>query len=256
MKSRAIAPDVTGLVARSCPSWLRLLLVVGAIACDEGEVNFTTKLASDFAPARQTVSVLGLYKDGLMSSEGWGAVAPYLAPALGGGRCEIGYDALVWSNAPLAEAIDEFARADGPTDDLLGRLSPAARGDLLLVVTFAGKLPQKAMADGGAFGEPVPSPGAGTRGNYGMGGGGSMRGRPRPEPVQDTNAVDISASLYSVRQRRSVALVALRYSGATLDDALTKFGAKLAQTLPRMTCVGWNWDVTIDPDRIRNDIDK
>jgi hypothetical protein len=83
-----------------------------------------------------------------------------------------------------------------------------------------------------------------------------MRGRARPEPVQDTNAVDISASLYSVRERRSVALVALRYSGASLDDALTKFGAKLGHTLPQMQCVGWNWDVHIDPDRIRSDIDK
>jgi hypothetical protein len=230
-----------------------LALVLG---CGEGEEEFTAKLASDFTPVRHTVSVLGLYKDGLMSSEGWGTVAPHMAPALGSGRCEIGYDGLVSSNPPLAQAIDEFARANGPTDDLLAQLAPAARGDLLLVLTFAGKLPQKSSADAGASGEMAPSTGGTSRGNRGMGGGSMMRGRPPPEPPKDTNAVDISASLYSVQQRRPVALVALRYAGTSLDDALTKFGAKLAETLPGLQCAGWNWDVPIDPDRIRSAIDK
>lgn len=243
-------------MTRSSASLLPLLLLVNALACGEGEEEYTAKLASDFAPARHTVSVLGLYKDGLMSPEGWGTLAPRLAPALGSRRCEVGYDELVSSNPPLAEAIDEFARANGPADDLMAELAPAAKGDLLLVLTFAGKLPQKTAGDAGAPGEIPPPAGGRSAGSRGMGGGSMMRGRPPPEAPRDTNAVDISASIYSVRQRRPVALVALRYSGATLDDALTKFGAKLAETLPQMQCAGWNWDVHIDPERIRGDIDK
>ena len=256
MNSRPLAPEPERIVSRSRPNWFLLLFVTGVLACDEGEVNFTSKLASDFAPARQTVSVLGLYKDGLMSSEGWGAVAPYLAPALGGGRCDVGYNALVSSNTPLADAIDEFARADGPTDALLGELSPAARGDLGSGRDLCWEA--SAKGDGRRWNirrgcRPV---GRRDTGRVQPAGGANMRGRARPEPPQDTNAVDISASLYSVQKRRSVALVALRYAGASLEDALTKFGVKLAQTLPQMTCAGWNWDVHIDPDRIRGDIDK
>jgi hypothetical protein len=69
----------------------------------------------------------------------------------------VGYDALVSSNAALASAVDEYARADGPTDDLLAQLAPAAQGDLVLVLTFAGKLPEPATDAGAAGAAPAPA---------------------------------------------------------------------------------------------------
>lgn len=232
-------------------------LLVATSACDDG-VKFTTKFASDVAPARRSVSILGVYKDGRMSVEGWETLAPHVLPALGGGKCAVGYDALVSANGNLAGAIDDYAQADGPTDDLLAQLAPAARGDSILVLTFAGKLPRRGAADAGARPSAPPTMG-GPRGGGRMGGargGGRMRG-PMPGPSSDDpNALDISASLYSVRDSRSVALVELQYTGASVDEAMTKFAAKLAASFPQAVCAGWNWDAKVDPDRIRQIVDE
>jgi len=62
----------------------------------------------------------------------------------------------------------------------------------------------------------------------------------------------MSAAFYSVGQRRPVALVAMQYDGASYDDAVAKFAQKLAVAMPGMTCVGWNWDVPIDPQHLRD----
>jgi hypothetical protein len=232
-------------------------LIAIMVACDEGDVHFTTNFASDFTPGRHTVSVLGVYKDGRMSSSGWETLAPHVAPALGASRCDVGYNTLASSNGALADAIDEYARADGPTDDLLTQISPAAKGDLVLVLTFAGKLPQRGPTDAGAQRPAAMQPAAGGRaGGRGRHGGALTGGRSKSERPVDTDVLDVSASLYSITQARSIALLAMQYSGASLDEAMTKFAAKLAQSFPGTLCVGWNWDVKIDPNRIRSSIDE
>jgi hypothetical protein len=68
--------------------------------------------------------------------------------------------------------------------------------------------------------------------------------------------LDVSASIFSVPQARSVALVAMQYTGKSVDDAMAKFAARLAQSLPSVACVGWNWEAKIDPERIRQSIDQ
>ncbi len=232
-----------------------LLALAFAAACDEGEARFTTKFASDFTPARHTVSVLGVFKDGRMSLDGWDALAPAVTAALGADHCDVGYDALASTNGTLADAIDEYARAEGPTDDLLAQLAPAAKGDLVLVLTFAGKLPQRGTADAGAQrSTQAPSASGGRGGGRGMRGAGRSRGTSPERPV-DTNVIDISASIYSTAQARSVAFVAMEYSGTSVNDALTRFSTKLGQSIVGLSCVGWNWDAKIDPDRIRKAID-
>lgn len=74
--------------------------------------------------------------------------------------------------------------------------------------------------------------------------------------MKDTNLLEISASLFSVSLRRSVALVGMQYSGASIAAAMTKFSARRAQSLPGMKCVGWNWNTAIDPEHIRSKIDE
>jgi hypothetical protein len=188
----------------------------------------------------------------------WTAGKPsHRTSALGTDHCDVGYDALASANGALADAIDEYARADGPTDVLLTQLAPAAKGDLVLVLTFAGKLPKRGTADAGAQLSPqTPTASGGRGGGRGMRGGGRTRGASRPERAVDTNVLDISASVYSVAQARSVALVAMEYSGASVDDAMAKFATKLAHSLPGLRCVGWNWEAKIDPDRVRKAIDE
>jgi hypothetical protein len=228
--------------ARHIP--IGLVLAWSALACDNGGADFTVKYASDFVPAPHTVSVLGVYQDGRMSLGTWVDLSPYLTHALGSASCAAGYDLLVSSNQDLANAIDEFARDEGPTANLLTQIAPAAPGDLVLVVTLAGKVPQRRASAGAPEGAPVAT-GMGSPRHRGRGGGGA------PEAAaKDTNQLDISAYVFSVEQKRSVALVGMQYRGVSLEDAMTRFGAKLAEAMPSLKCVGWRWDVKIDPQQL------
>jgi hypothetical protein len=224
-----------------------LSVVVLVAACEQGDARFQSQFASDFAPARRSVSVLGLYQDGRMSPEGWAALAPYMSAALGSTACDVAYDGLLSSDATLAGAIDDYARENGPTDDLLGQLAPAAKGDTILVVTASGKV--RVTADGGAPSAPRASPIGGRK--RGRRGGGPTSGPSRPGDAQDVDAFELAASLYSVAQHTSVALISMEYTGASVADAMTQFAARLGQALPQMRCDGWNWAAGVDPDRIR-----
>jgi hypothetical protein len=85
---------------------------------------------------------------------------------------------------------------------------------------------------------------------------GGSRSQSRPESPKDTNLLDISASLFSVSQARSVAQVSMQYTGTSVDDAITRFRAKLHESLPSIVCAGWNWGTNIDPEAIRKSIDE
>jgi hypothetical protein len=228
---------------------LRLLVLTFAMACSGGGAQFTIEFASDFVPTQHAVSVLGVYQDGRMSTRGWDTLGPYLARSLGSSDCEAGYDSLTSSNEALAEAIDEYARADGPTDDLLALLAPASQGDLVLVLTFAGKLPERPVDAGAAA--RAPSGGGWQRGGRRGGGSRAPTGKKREVAKQDTNQLEISASLFSVAGARSVALIGMQYPSANIDDAMTKFATKLGESLHGMKCVGWNWNADVDQERIR-----
>jgi hypothetical protein len=222
--------------------------------CSAG-AQFETRLAPDFTPAHHAVSVLGVYKDGQMSSEAWAAIATRLTPWLRATECPVGYSlAAAAYEGTLVAAIDDYTRANGPTDELLAQLAPAAKGDLVLTVTVAGRPPTPVKVS--VVGD-TGSGGGGMGGGGGAGGGG--RNSPPPAPGHsghapqhvDTNVLDIVASLFSVSQHHSVAEIAMQYSGETVDDALTKFAQQLAATLPGATCLGWDWSAKVDPERIR-----
>jgi hypothetical protein len=245
------------MVFRACLLGFFLLALLAGCS---GDTVYTTNFASGFAPSHHAVSVLGVYKDGRMSSEAWDAIGPRVSRSLGSANCESAYaEAAASSNRPLWEAIDEYTRNDGPTDALLGKVAPAARGDLVLVVTVAGKLPTQTKVH--LQDEPAPSTtssmGRGGGGMGGMGGGGQYRNpnaRSRAPDPSTTEALDLQASLFSVSEGKSVGLVGLQYTGQSLDEALARFGAKLQESLPAATCVGWNWEAKIDPEAIRQSI--
>ncbi|HEY4105506.1 MAG TPA: hypothetical protein VGM44_16520, partial [Polyangiaceae bacterium] len=67
---------------RSYLSLASCALALLPVACGSGAA-FDTRLASDFAPARHTVSVLGVYKDGRMALGSWDTLGPYFTHALG-----------------------------------------------------------------------------------------------------------------------------------------------------------------------------
>ncbi|HTA94180.1 MAG TPA: hypothetical protein VK745_31590 [Polyangiaceae bacterium] len=228
------------------------LLGVALAGCGSSGAAFTTQFASGYTPAPQTVSVLGVYQDGRMSLGTWADLAPHLSRALGSTACPAGYDALVSSNQDLANAIDEFTRDEGPNAELLKQLAPAAHGDLLLVVTLSGKVPkphQDNPADHPSPGTPGMAAASNSR-KHSRGG----RGAAQAGPAEDTNHLDVSAALFSVAQNRPVALISMQYSGESVEDALTRFSAELSRDMPSLKCVGWHWDVNLDPARIHPSI--
>jgi len=114
----------------------------------------------------------------------------------------------------------------------------------LLVVTLAGRLPQHQGQGEPPEGAPVPN-GMTTQRKRRHQAQNSAGGAPDP------NRLEVSAALFSVPEHRSVALVSMSYGGQDADDAMTRFGAELAQVMPNSTCAGWNWDFKIDPASLR-----
>lgn len=229
-----------------------------AASCRQDAVYATT-FDRDFSPPHHVVSVFGVYKDGRMSSEAWGGIAARVSRALGAASCETAYSESATSpNHALWSAVDDYTQTNGPTDDLLAKIAPAARGDLVLVVIVAGKLPTPEKIKVQDDNQNRRAPGAMGPQGGGMGGGagaGLTRNsgatfRPPAGPAS-VDQLDLSASLFSVSKSASVALVALQYSGESVDEALAGFTAKLASALPGATCTGWNWDAKIDPEAIR-----
>jgi hypothetical protein len=218
------------------------VVAIAAASCGPGDSQFTTRVAPAFEPARHTVSVFGVYKDGQMSSDSWGGVAGAMSPVFGGNTCDAAYtDSFVASNPSLSAAIDDVVRADGFSDALLTRIAPAAEGDLVLVLTMAGQLPihEKISLATEAAANGRPGTGRGTRG-----------GRPSAAR-RDDNVLDISAILFSVREKQSVEVVESQYSGASFDQAIAAFADRLAHTLPGARCATWNWAIALDPEGVR-----
>ena len=238
-------------VSKSPPHLLRPLPSVGiraltivCLASCQPSTRFETKFVSDFNPSGHVVSVLGVYKDGRMSSDAWGQYAPRIERALGGGPCEIGYGSgFARTNGGLTMAIDDYTRANGPTDNLLAQLTPAARGDLIMVLIVDGQLPTPVKI---SLANDAHSQGTGTSLRPGTPG---ARGQGRN--AADPDVLEVSASLYSVAQHHSVALVGMQYSGGNIDEATAKFAAELSLSLPRAVCSGWSWSDGVDPEQIR-----
>ena len=197
-----------GKTSRGPAMNLRALLIpiLFVAACSSNEAEFNVRFAPGFAPPRHAVSVFGVYKDGQMSAEAWDTLAPKLSSWLGTAACSAGYvdGATAKANAPLWSAVDDYARSNGPTDDLLAELAPAAQGDLVMVITVAGKVPEKEKTSvQGESAQPSMS-GGGGGGMGGMGGmGGGMRGAPgggrreKMVPAGAKDALDLAALLYS-----------------------------------------------------------
>jgi hypothetical protein len=216
----------------------RWLFVVALASCGSSDVDFVTKVAKDFRRDGATVSVFGVYKDGRMSADAWKDLAPALS--LASNACEPAFgDELVATDRVLADAIDDEARSDGVTEELLDAFATAASGDVILLVTVAGQPPKDTTKHVAAPARPM---------------GGRRRGMgPAPVRIRTTNhdALEMSASLYSIRAKKTVAVVAMTYTGKNADEGLAAFAEKLRAELPALRCAAWKHDVKIDVDRIR-----
>lgn len=237
---------------RKGPTLATLLLAAVGVSCGSTDAKFTTAFARGFSPGAHRISVFGVYKEGQMSAEAWDSLAPRLSSWLGHGKCPAGYrgGSPSASFEPLWSDVDEYTRTNGPTDDLLSRLAPAAEGDLVLVLTVAGKVPEEQKAR--VQDETSQSmQGAGKSGIGGMRNGGGQMFRNPTVAAGDVDALELGALLYAVPSRESVGEVALEYTGHGADDAFGRFAAKLRAAIPSVECAGWNWGGTVRADALR-----
>jgi hypothetical protein len=235
-------------VALSASAALLITFTVGA--CADSEADFSVRYAPTFPRGGMTVSILGVFREGRMSPETWEDIGPKISPVFSRGLCPIGYDTKLLSDkSSLAESIDDYARANGVTDDLLDQLAPAASGDAILVITVAGR-PATHTDAGAPLSSPASTPQAQSRGMRGRGGGMPPPTSGMMRSTVDRNAFEMSASLFSLHDHRSVALVSMGYSGTSGAEALQKFVAKLRESFGTLPCVGWHMDAPIDEKKI------
>jgi len=241
----------------------RFLVLAPALLCPaflcacSGDAQLSSRFASGFAHAPHTLAVLGVYKDGRMSSEAWEAVGPGLSRPFGA-TCDTGFAQLEAKNQPLSGAIDDYTRANGVGDDLLEQLAPAAQGDLILVVTVAGHVGTKGpnLPDTSTMNSGTPGIGSSkyrTGSSIGspMGPSGRSSGGMR-RPLDVSSAFEMTASLYSVTDKKSVGIVTLEYDGKSVEDAVSRLADRLGKELPGSRCGGWNFDANnVDDKRIR-----
>ena len=233
---------------------LAALLAFGlaSTACGEEDINFAVKYAPGYSNTGNTISIFGIFKDGRMSPETWDELGPRFSTAFHEGSCGVAISSeLRKSNLALFTAVDDAGRDEGITDVLLDRFSPAAVGNSILVITISGHAPK---AKG-----PLH---AATRSQMGGMGRGGSPGRGRqyaapgdPDPRRSARTGDvfeISASLFSGPQHQSVAQVVMVYKGASEEEAIAKFVAKLGASFPGAACRGWKPEALPTEDAVRN----
>jgi hypothetical protein len=259
---------------------LSLLTVHAFTACatpGEGQPEVNVVPAPD-ATKPESVSVFGIFRNGRMSPEAWEDLGKVLSTPFSGGICKAAYDVLFTdANPQLADAIDEYTKENGVSDELLEKFAPLAGGDTILFIAIDGQLPKPlaAGADKPAKAAQNPSSsgqgnsggsgagqGGGSGGGRGMGRGGGGMGRggmggrraqsaPAEHAKPDKGSWELTAYFYSVRLRRSTRQVDLTQQGQDMDGDLKLFAAKLGTEIPGVPCHGWGSPTKLDAQTIR-----
>ncbi len=229
------------------PIAFALAVALALFAC--GDASFDVRYAPAYVPPR-TVSVFGVFKDGRMNPDAWDTLGARLSAPLGGGPCEIAVGPRLQQEAPSVVAtLDDTTRASGVTDDVLAQFAAMAKADIIVLFTVAGQPPQPSSDGGAGATRADPSSNrfaTGSRSRRGMGAPTAASRR------AERGVFEVSASLYSVSRKESVGLVGMTYEGRSVDDAFQKFAAKLAAELPGARCLGWDFSVPIDEEKLKN----
>jgi hypothetical protein len=227
-----------------------LLLMPGCADRTATEAAYEPQYAG--AP-HATASVVGVYRDGVMSEREWSAMAADVARATRSGRCDGAYGGVWAQTSPQFETeLNEAVESLGVSDDWLDHVAPAARGDLVLVIAERSQGPEGTVeAPAAAAGQTQRSP------ELGKGKGALLmlpvlalallvaQAVPDQGPPEPT--LDMLGILYSRVARHTVAALHLHYVGASASEAHRMFAEKLAAEWPDLRCAGW----AEQPPRIR-----
>jgi hypothetical protein len=224
-------------VARLIGALLLAIPIAGIGGCGASGPQFHASYAPEYAPG-STVSVFGVFADGRMDPEFWNDLGSTLLPLAG---CTAGYSAdLATQNPGLASAVDDYVRANGVTEALLAQWGTLSKADTILLFSIAGHPP---VQTGPTVVTPkyIP-PTQMTR-------PANLYDEHRPT---DGSVFQVTASLYSVRARRSIARLDMIYSERDVDGALREFGRRMRVELPIAACAGWSADTHgLDESKIR-----
>ncbi len=229
--------------------------------------QFTTRYASDFTHAPHTRVGAGRLQGRPHELRRLGADRPgAVGPARG--KCGAGYDDARHQQPGAVRRRSTTTRAPtASSDELLDQLGPAATGShpgrhgrgprdgqrTRICPTPARSLRRPAVDGGQQVRRGRRHGRQGRHGPDARGATGAMR---RPHALADGNAFEMSASLFSVKEHRSVGLVSMGYSGPSVDDAVSKLAARLGVELPGSSCAGWDWSAKVDGQRIRELVEK
>lgn len=253
-----------------CWGQLAICVVAACATSGEGQPQFSVTRTPDFAKSG-TVSVFGIFRNGRLSPESWDDLGASLSAPFSQTACEAAYtNTLANANPSLTSAVDDYAKENGVSDELLDRFAPLAKGDTIMTIAINGE-PARPKADAGAGKASKPAtarspsgqghyggPGGGPGGGRGMGRGGGFgrggfggRSQPSERRKPERDAWEVSASFFSVRLHHSVSQVSMIYSGQNLEGALKAFLGRLGVEMPDVPCRGWNWSVQVDGDSLR-----
>ena len=214
--------------------------------------SFDVRAEPTWQRSQHHFSTFAVQRDGLMSREGWRALGPNMPAPFGSQHCEVAFGQAMFESAPeLANAVDSYVRSNGLTDTLLERFASAADGHTIMFVALSGA-PRSAADGPNTIGMPSGRGGGGRGGRRGGGGGGGRRGgKPGSEVHEVSEGLQIDATFYSVRERRSLAAIRMNYTGTRIDEAVREFNDRLDREFPGARCSGWKLTQEIDPVAIR-----
>jgi hypothetical protein len=228
---------------RSAPLVITLAVALAFGAGCVDDAQFTVRNAPDFTAATTaTISVFGVYQDGIMSADAWDALGPKLSPSLHAGICDVAYGpAHIGKNPALAQAITEYTRDNGVTEALFTEIIPMTTSDFIVAFTVSGHPRPPEAKTSLMNGSPAPRP---IRG--------SMNPPPRGSRAEkrSRSSYEMSASIFSTKLHHSVALLSMKYGGESEPEAQKAFIDKLRAFLPNTTCVPFS-DAPIDELKIR-----
>jgi len=267
------------VLARQSVSWSVLAASVLAACATPGESQPVVNVAPvPEATKPEAVSFFGIFRNGRMSPEAWEDFGKVLSTPFSHGICKAAYDIIFTDADPqLADAIDDYAKENGVSDELLEKFAPLSQGDTILLIAMDGQLPKLAASpekaskptqdpassgsgQGNYGGSGASQGGAGPGGSRGMGHGGGGRGGmggrrgqsgPAPQPKSDKGSWELTAFLYSVRLHKSTGQVDLKQQGQDIDGDLKLFAAKLGTEIPGVPCRGWDRGIKVDAEAVR-----
>jgi hypothetical protein len=214
---------------------LTLAALASSLLVSCGEGTFTqARYAPGFTPGRTTVAVLGVFQAGRLNREAWSPISAKLSPALGTPACEAAFgEKMKQADVELYAQLDQDIAENGVTDEIVARLAGKTDAELILTVSVHGRVER---AKSPSIGED-PSM-AGHR----AGAGGGRRAPRGARGVWEKTGLELSASLYSVKEKQSVGRISVLYQGNSVEEAVAAFAAKVGAELPGSTCNAWRFE--------------